>query len=192
MVVLHQHAVIHAHAVVRAAAAGDGVLLEDAQAGRRLARVEDERAPLLRRVDELPRERRRRAHPLHEVERRALRREDAARLAAELQDRLVWLHLRSVGPEDRHLDRLVDGLQDGRRDRCARDDARHARVDLADGLRLRVDKRLARRVAAPGERRIGDGAKVLVQCKQNGRARARRLHHVGHLVASWQLVRRSG
>ena len=27
---------------------------------------------------------------------------------------------------------------------------------------------------------------------QNGRARARRLHHVGHLVASWQLVRRSG
>ena len=44
VVVLDQDRVVETHAVVRAAAAADGVLLERAQAGRRLAGVEDRRA----------------------------------------------------------------------------------------------------------------------------------------------------
>ncbi len=59
---------------LRAAAAADGVLLERAQAGRRLARVEDGRARAVDRVDVAARERRDAAQAAEQVERRRARR----------------------------------------------------------------------------------------------------------------------
>jgi hypothetical protein len=52
MVLLDQHPVVEAGTVVPAASAADGVLLERAQAGSRLAGVQDGRAGPVRELDE--------------------------------------------------------------------------------------------------------------------------------------------
>ena len=74
-------AVVQTGAVVRAAAAAHRVLLERAQAGRRLARVEDARGRALGQLDEAARERGDPAQAADEVERDALAGEDRPRRA---------------------------------------------------------------------------------------------------------------
>ena len=85
VVVLHEHRVVEAEAVVATAAAGDGVLLELAEAGSRLARVEDRRARALDRVDVAARERRDPGETTEEVERDALAGQDRALRAREIR-----------------------------------------------------------------------------------------------------------
>ena len=74
-------------AVVVRAAAAHRVALERAQAGRGLARVGDARAaPWRQRVDVRARERGDAAHALHEVQRRALAREERPRAALHAEE----------------------------------------------------------------------------------------------------------
>ena len=172
MVVLHQHAVVHAHAVVRAAAAGHGVLLEDAKPRRGLARIKNQRLVALRRLDELLRQCRRRRQTLHEIEGRPLGREDGPRLAAERQDRLLRLHGRSVRPQNLHLDLRIDRLHHRSRDRCAGHHAPRAlRIDFSRRYGIRIDQRLGRGIAP---RR----PEVFVQGETHRSFRQRRTHHV--------------
>ena len=79
VVVLDQEGVGEPHPVVRAAAAPYGVLLESAQAGRRLARVEKARVRPLERVDVGAGRGRDPRQPLDEVERDPLGRQDRDR-----------------------------------------------------------------------------------------------------------------
>ena len=181
MVVLHQDAIVHAHAVVRAAAAGDSVLLEDAQTRRGLAGVEDERTVLLRRVNKLLRERRRRTEALHEIESRALGRQNRTGLATEREDRFLRFDDGPVGLENRDLDLRVNHLHHGLRDRRARDDATRAlRVNLTRGNRLGIDECFTRGITPFRLARVGNVGKIFVKGKPHRGLGPGREHHVFH------------
>src|SRR5262249_10229297 len=72
MVVLDQDTVVEPETVIRTAPTADGVLLELAQAGRRLTGVEDDRACSVDRVDVAPGERRDPAEAADQVESESL------------------------------------------------------------------------------------------------------------------------
>ena len=89
VVFLDQHRVVQADAVVGAAAGAHRVLLRQAQARQRLARVDDLRARAAHRIDVGRGLGRDRAEQLQEVERRALGRQQRAGGAFDLQHHLV-------------------------------------------------------------------------------------------------------
>ncbi len=112
VVVLDQDRVVEPDAVVRAAAAADGVLLERAQAGRRLARVEDRRAGALDRVDVAARQRRDAAEAAEQVERSALAGEHGARRPSTAR---AAPGRRAGAVGDERLERETPGRARGRR-----------------------------------------------------------------------------
>jgi len=171
VVVLDQHAVIEAEAMVRAAAARHGVLLEEAQIGRGLTRVEDHRPVRLHRLDESRGQRGDAAHPLHEIEGGAFRRQDRGRLALDRQDRAAGFNRLAVRHDDRHAQLRVDAGQHRARHRASRHAARLARQDLAGRARRRVHQRQRRRIAL---------AHVLGQRRLDRGHRPRVIHHIAH------------
>ena len=96
VVVLDEDGVVQAETVVRAAADADGVLVEEAQARRGLARVDELRA--VRRGDgrELVRARRDARHVLQKVQREALARQHGARRAVDGRDDRARRELHAV------------------------------------------------------------------------------------------------
>ncbi|MNT27210.1 hypothetical protein D3C72_1628310 [compost metagenome] len=125
MVVLDHHAVVQAQPVVQAAAAGHRMLFQRAQARRGLAAVDQARLGMgnglgigCRMVGDA-------AQTLHDVQRGALGRQDAACIAAHVKQHRAFFNLVAVG--DAHIDR--------QRRIVAREDAcRH--VDAGDKHRL--------------------------------------------------------
>ena len=108
MVVLDQDGVIQAEAVVRAAAAAHGVFLQRSPSGRRLARVHDPHrgnSGILRQPPRPVREAaglgRDARKPLEKIERRALRRQDAAGPALYRGEPVAGLGLRTFGRHSR-------------------------------------------------------------------------------------------
>src|SRR5207237_7545763 len=91
MVLLDEDRVVEPGPVIRAAAAADRVLLERAEAGCRLARVEDRRAGAVDSVDEGARERGDPTETAEQVERGAFAREDRACRPTDLGDPLASL-----------------------------------------------------------------------------------------------------
>ena len=155
MVVLHEDAVEEPEAVVGAAAAEDGVFLQEAQPWRGLAGVEDERAEVIDEAGEGARHGGDAAQALHEVEGGALGGEDGARRPLEAEDVLPGGGVCAIGRDglEGHLAR-GDGRQDRDGDGDARDAAVLARQDGAGGADARLHEGLGRRVA---------GAEILVQ-----------------------------
>ena len=141
MVVLHQDAVVEREPVVDAPAAADAVLLEDAQAGRGLARVEHLRAVRLDGLDEPARERGDPAHALHEVQRGALAGQDGGGGTAEAQDRPAGRHVAAIRHEGLADDRWIDPAQHRRGHAAARHAARLARQNLAGRLDAGIHQR---------------------------------------------------
>ena len=126
--------------MVRAAARGDGVLLERAQARRRLARVEHGHASALDGVDVAPRERRDAGQPAEEVERDTLAGEDRT-LRARRRGR------RRQAPRLRRRPRRTP--RTGSRDR-ARGRSASATTQPADDARLLHEQRRPSRRHPPG------------------------------------------
>ncbi len=157
--------------MVRAAAARHGVLLEEPQIGRGLARVEDHRPVRLDRLDETRGQRGDAAHPLHEIEGGAFRRQDRGRLALDHQDRAAGLDRLAVRHDDRHAQRGVNAGQHRARHRAPRHAARLARQDLAGRARRGIHQRQRRRVAL---------AHVLGQRRLDHSHRPRIIHHIAH------------
>src|SRR6267142_1663698 len=87
VIVLDQDAVEEPESVIAPAPAAYRVLLERAPAGGGLARVDDLGARAAHRQAEAPRVRRDARESLHEVQRRALRFEDADRGSAHVRER---------------------------------------------------------------------------------------------------------
>ena len=107
MVLLDQDRVVQAEAVVLPATAGYRVLLCQAQAGQRLARVQDARARALHHLHEAPRLGRRGREGLQEVERRALAGEDGARRSFQAAEHGLGRDLRTLGDLPGHRHRIV-------------------------------------------------------------------------------------
>ena len=151
------------------AAGRDGVLLEGAQAGRRLARVEDGGAGARDRVDVAARERGDPGKPADEVECQPLAREHAARGAVQLGNRAPVD--RGSFPDHR-LEADAELGEDRPRGFQAADDSRLLREHNGRARRVLVDER---------ERRDISGADVLGQ--PGGRVGERQCHRSnGHLV----------
>ena len=137
VVVLHEESVREAEAVVRPAAAPDGVPLEDAEAGRRLPRVEEDRFRPAERLDVIAGQRRDSREALHEVERRPLGGEDGDGGPLDPGENGSLRHARPVGHEE--IDgggRVEKGEEAGEEGRPADDGplaADHGRRD-AGGL----------------------------------------------------------
>ncbi len=83
VIVLDQHAVGEVEAMVLAAADADGVLLEDAETRRRLARVDEAGGETAEPLGKRGRHRRDAAQALEEVQGRALRGQERARRALD-------------------------------------------------------------------------------------------------------------
>ena len=146
VVVLDQDAVVEAEAMVRAAAAADGVLLELAQARRRLAGVEDRRAGAVDRVDVAAGERGDAAEAAEQVEREPLAREHRARRALETRGDRPRLDAVAVGGE--RLEGVgAQLLEDGRGDVEAADHAGLLEQDRASQTCALVDHGVRGRVA---------------------------------------------
>ena len=101
VVVLDQDRVVQPGAVIDAAAAGDGVLLEQAQARRRLASVLDGDARAPDRVHHRRRRRRDAGQAAEQVEHHALAGQQRARAAREQRDRAAGGDFGAVGCDDR-------------------------------------------------------------------------------------------
>ena len=156
VVLLDEDRVVETGAMVAAATAADGVLLEGAQPGSRLARVEDRRAGAVDEIDERARERRHAAQSADEVDGDALSAENGARVALDLGDDRGRLRhhgsLRECRLDPRGgIERAEDGGGHGH----AADDARLLELELRTAAEPVGDERLGRDVS---------GADVLGEC----------------------------
>ena len=169
MVILHQHAVVEAEAMVGAAAAAHGKLLEDAQAGGRLARIQDHAIIGLDRLDELVGERGGAAHALDEVERGALGSQDGAGAAGKAGQDAAGGGQGTIGDEDLVGEGGVEHLQDVERHVEPGHAAGLAGLDFAGGQHV-----------GPHEGEGGGVARanILLQRGADGELRARILGNV--------------
>ena len=148
VILLHEDAVVEAGAMVPAAAAADGVLLERAEPGRGLARVEDGRPRPLGQLDEAAGEGGDTAEPADEVERDALAAEDRARGPLDQGEyRRHVGHRRALLEFRPDVYRGVEGVEDGGADRNPADDARLLEQQLRAAVRIRRHERERGRVA---------------------------------------------
>ena len=189
--------------MVRAAAGADGVFLDRAQAGKRLADVDDARLRATHGLDDLGRGRGDAAHVADEVERDALGREQAARGTLERRDHVARRDMGTVPSDDRGGDRGVDEAEGHEREVEAGDDAglAHGERDLGahvaryDRVRGEVagaaeileqrcaDDRLDEDGGKRGERhfklRRGDGGGLRLRDRGETRSPRRSLHQRG-------------
>ena len=142
MVVLQQNHVEEADAMVHAAADLDGLLLQDAEARRRLARVEDVGSRALQALHVAARHRGDAAHALHDVEHQTLRLQQRAHLARDDEGHVARLDMGAVMDEDLHLERRVEAVE-----------------HLAGNLHAREHALLLDEELALAHRLLGDAAK---------------------------------
>ena len=96
VIVLDEDAVGKIEAMILAAAATDGVLVEDAQAGRGLASIENTNARAGDGVDEFARDGGDAGHALEEIQNHALAGENDARVVANDRNLLAGIHTHAV------------------------------------------------------------------------------------------------
>ena len=100
MVVLDENAVVEAEAMVCPAAGADGVFLDRAQAGKRLADIDDARLRATHGLDDPGGGRGDAAHVAEEIECDALGREQAARGTFERRNRFARRDMGAVHSDD--------------------------------------------------------------------------------------------
>ena len=140
-----------------ATAGAHRVFLDRAQPRRRLARIDDRRLRVSDRVDDRPRHRSDAAHPAHEVQRRTLGRQQAARRACEAGDDVARRDDAAVGFLDVERDRGVDQREGETREIEPGDHTRLARADGEARTRVGGHDRVGGEVAGAAE--------VLAQCR---------------------------
>ena len=141
--------VVEPEAVVAAAAARDRVLLERAQPGRRLARVEDLGAGALDGVHVPARERGDAGEAAEEVERRALAGQDRRGAAREARDDRPAVDRVAVGGERFEAQVGIERVEDVAGDVEAADDAGLLHEDLRRAGRIGGDDRWVVRSPVP-------------------------------------------
>ena len=134
--------------MVRAAADAHGVLVEQAQARRRLARIDEPCAVWCRDGREFRRPRRDARHVLQKIQREALARQHGPRTAMHLRDDGARLQLCAILELCVEKDARLENLEHAPRDVDAREHARVLCVDDARRLHLGADNRERRDVAA--------------------------------------------
>ncbi len=151
VVVLDQDRIVEPEAMVDATAAAHGVLLERTQPRRGLARVGNARSRAGHGIDQPARRRRNPAEVPHEVERRALCRQDAARRAGQPGDDGASLDAVAIGSHQLDADAGIDLPACLDEERQARDDTGATRHQHGARLQGRPDRRGARDVAGTAE-----------------------------------------
>ena len=123
MVVFDQDHVVEADAVVLSAAAAHSQLVQRAQTGRGLTRVEDHGARPGHGIDEAPRQRGDARHAAQKVERGPLGGEQGARRAGDRSERIAVGYLRAFGHQRDEADARIHQAIGGRGHIQSRDHA---------------------------------------------------------------------
>jgi len=142
MVVLEHDAVVEGEAMVGPAAHTHGVLLQDAQPRRGLARVADDRPAARDGVDPRVGGRGDSREVSDNVQQRPLHKEQRPRRSRDLDDLVARREERAVVAIDVGLGRRIDGGEHGEGDRHAREHAWPPRDDDGDCIDVCTDGRL--------------------------------------------------